>query len=196
MARKESKREKAEREFAFLREPETLEKLCSFIADRGTLAEWCKSADLRYRPVYEWLHDVDVPERLEKYTRALEARHSSLSDLVVSGLRDIVDADFRTLYDKNGKLLAPHKLPDRLARVVASVKEDDKGGIDVKLESRKGGHELLGRALGLYRDRIEHEGKLTLEDLVGGSHQGGTGGMTPGRDASDSCPGPRSSSKT
>lgn len=196
MSRKEGKRAKAEREFALLREPEILEDLCEFIADRGTLSEWCKRKNLRYRVAYEWLHDQDHFDRLEAYARALEAQKGALSDLVISGLRDIVEADFRTLYDKRGKMLPPHKLPDRLARVVAGVKEDEKGGVDVRLESRKGGHELLGRALGLYKDRIEHEGKLTLEELVGGSHKDTPRTTTPGSDARDSRPGPRSPSKT
>ena len=207
MSRKQSKREKAEREFAILREPQTLDDLCDFITDRGTLAEWCRKKDLRYAPTYNWLYDVDVPERLERYTRAMEARQHALSDVVIGGLRDIAAADVRKLYDDKGKLLDIPKLGDDMAGVVSEISEEEDartGNIKrkVKMESRKGGHELLGRALGLYRDRIEHEGKLTLEELVtgsvesNGSHKGHTRHATPGSSASDSPSGARSPSKT
>lgn len=192
----ETKRQKAEREAAFLREPEAIESLCAFIVERGTLAEWCKANNLRYAPTYAWLHDVASPDRLEAYTKALEGRQAALSDLVIGGLRDIAGADVRKLYDDKGKLLDPHKLPDELARVVTSYEEDKDGCVKAKIESRGKGHELLGRALGLYRDRVEHEGKLTLEELVGGSHQGHTGMPPRAADASPPPPGRRSPSKT
>lgn len=185
---------------AMFAEPQTLRDLCSFIVESGTLAEWCRKYDVKYVEVHAWLHDVDHPSRLEAYTLALEGRDSYMGDMLKAGLRDIAMADVRKLYDNRGKLIDPHKLPDELARVVTSVEEDEDartGNVKrkVKLESRKGGHELLGRALGLYRDRVEHEGKLTLEQLVAGSHEGGTGSITPGSSARDSSPGASSPSK-
>lgn len=199
-------RERRERLQAMLAEPETFDALCEFIVESGTLAEWCRKHDVKYVEVHAWLHDVDHPTRLERYTLALEGRDSHMGDMLKAGLRDIAMADIRKLYDGKGKLLDPHKLPDELARVVAEVHEDEdeRGKVKrkVRLESRKGGHELLGRALGLYRDRIEHEGKLTLEELVGGaggkesgSHKGPTGILTPGRDEPTSSPSGRSPSK-
>lgn len=195
------KRQKAEREQAFLREPEALDSLCAFITDRGTLAEWCKVNDLRYSPTYAWLHDTANPDRLDRYTKALEARQHALTDVVVSGLRDGAQADIRRLYNNKGELLQPHEVPDDMARVVAGFEEDKDGCRKVKIEGRGKSFELLGRALGLYRDRVEHEGKLTLEEIVGGSygdgsHQGHTGSMTPGASDRDPPPGRRSPSKT
>ena len=188
-------RERTERLQALLAEPQTLNELCSFIAGGGTLTEWCKSNDVRYGETYAWLHDVDYPMRLEAYTKALEGRIGYFTDTVLSGLRDIAQADVRKLYDKMGKMIEPHLVPDELARVVVGVEEEETDrGVKrkLRLEGRKTGHELLGRSVGLYKDRVEHEGKLTLEDLVGGSHQGTPLPLAPGSKAGDPPPTRRS----
>lgn len=194
-------RDRSERFIAMAAEPSVFDRLLAFIVEGGTLAKWCRQHDVRYSDYWQWLHDVDHAERVERYTTALEGRQAYLGDVVVSGLTEIAEADIRKLYDGKGKLLDAHKLPDELARVVSEVSEDEDartGNIKrkVKLESRKGGHELLGRAIGLYKDKLVHEGKLTLEELVGGSHNGDAGSMAPGLSERDSRPNPRSSSKT
>lgn len=152
-----TRREKAEYEQSILLEPETLDDICHFIADRHTLADWCKLRAMRYMVVYNWLHEKK--ERLDPYSKALEVRNQHLTDRVVSGLTAITDADHRQAFDKRGKLLQPHKLPDSLASAVAGIdvttNERGERTTKLKLNSRDRGHELLGRHLGMFRDRVD-----------------------------------------
>lgn len=191
------RRERTERVQALLAEPQTLRDLCAFLST-GTLAKWCRQHDVRYGDVYSWLHDVDYPDRLDAYTKALESRASYFSDVVLDGLHDIATLDLRKLYDGKGDLIDPHMLPDDVARAVVSHEvEDTQYGTRkrAKIEARTKGHELLGRSVGLFRDKVEVEGRVTLEDLVAGSHQGDTGRVAPGLSARESPPTRRSPSK-
>jgi terminase small subunit-like protein len=152
-----SRRERREREQALYAEPEWLNQLCSFIADRGTLDRWCKQHDVRYLATHEWLHaDAD---RLKHYTAALEVRNAALTDRVISGLSAIADSDHRQAFDKRGHMLKPHKLPDSIAAAVSGidVTKNERGEqvTKLRLNDRSRGHELLGRHLGMFKDKLD-----------------------------------------
>jgi terminase small subunit-like protein len=148
--------ERRERESALLAEVETLEAICLHVADRGTLSTWCKLHDVRYLPVHEWLHSDS--ERLKRYTAALEVRNAHLTDRVVSGLSMIAEADHRQAF-KNGRLLRADKLPDSIAGAVAGIDitKNERGETVTKLRlnDRSRGHELLGRHLGMFKDKLD-----------------------------------------
>ena len=152
-----SRHDKAEREQAILAEPETLNEICEFVSDRRTLADWCKARAVRYMVAYNWLHDSK--DRLDPYSKALEARNQHLTDRVITGLVTITDADHRQAFDKKGKLLQPHLLPDSLAGAVAGIDvvtgERGERTTKLRLNSRDRGHELLGRHLGMFKDRVD-----------------------------------------
>lgn len=152
-----TRREKVEYEQALLAEPETLDDLCALIADRRTLSEWCKAKSVRYMVAYNWLHDDK--DRLSRYSKALEVRNAHLSDRVITGLVAISDADHRQAFDKKGKLLQPHQLPDSLVGAVAGIDivtgERGERTTKLKLNDRGQAHERLGRHLGMFRDRLE-----------------------------------------
>lgn len=163
-----ARHEKVERENAILAEPEALDEICHYIADRHTLADWCKAKVMRYMVVYSWLHDDK--DRLDRYSKALEVRNQHLTDRVVSGLTTITDADHRLAFDKRGKLLQPHKLPDSIAGAVAGIdvttNERGERTTKLKLNSRDRGHELLGRHLGMFRDRVELDVKHSFAERL------------------------------
>lgn len=169
-----SKRQRREAENAILAEPGTLDAICAFIADRGTLTAWCRSIDykVRYQRVYDWIHDD--PERLKKYARALEVRQHALGDTVIDGMREGAEADVRRLYDEDGNPLPGHRLPDSLARVVNKVKivrkTDEDGGetetIEYGLDSRVASREQLGKHLGMFKDNVQLGGKLEVQDAT------------------------------
>lgn len=149
--------QRRERLTAILAEPETITLICEHIAERGTLWEWTRERDIPYNEVHGWIHNDH--DRLVQYTNALEARTASLTDTVITGLRRVVEADPRKMFDKNGKLLAMHELPDDLALATAGmeVTEDKKGNPVTKLRinDRGRGHELLGKHLGMYKDKLD-----------------------------------------
>lgn len=162
-----SKREKAQREVRILAEPETLDELCEFIAERGTLSSWCRSRQLRYTPVYLWLYDAAHPDRLARYAKALEGRSASLADLLDDSIRETVEADVTKLFDDRGLPVEPNRVPDALRRVVSKVKiteKVDERKVEYDLDSRSTAREQLGKRLGLFKDKVEHSGNVAVTD--------------------------------
>lgn len=158
------KRAHVEATAAFLAEPEALSSICDHLGDGArTLYEFCAMNSLRYRQVHDWLHDKAYPERISTYALALEARDSQLTDRVQRVIREVTELDVRDLFDKRGELKQANELPDHVARAIASVEVSvDKEGREtrkMRLSDRLKGADMLGRGLGMFKDRLEVTGK-------------------------------------
>lgn len=150
-----------------LREPELLEELLERISDGMTLREFARERDLSYFMTAEWLRGEG---RSERYQAALTARDSAVADIVLGQLRGAAEVDVRRLFDKNGIPLAPHLMPDDVGVALAGVEleETATGGqrVRYKLTDKTRNAELLGKTIAMFRDRVEHSGGLTLEQLL------------------------------
>lgn len=77
------------------------------------------------------------------------------------------------LFDEHGKLKPVAELDEVTRAAVESVEIDPRTGRLKKVVMAKKGQNLerLGRTLGMFKDRVEHTGKLTLEQLVCGDSE-------------------------
>lgn len=156
-----SRSEYRERTAAWLVEPESLEDLCDFLADGGTLSEYTTSHGIKFRTVLDWLQSD--PDRARQYAGCTLARTTKLEDAVLVNLRDAAAIDPRTAFDTNGNLLEVPDLPDTVARSLTdfSVTIDQKGEATkrIKFTPRHTANEALGKHLGMFRERVELTGK-------------------------------------
>ena len=172
------RQDRREREAALFAEPSTLDALCAIVADGGTLAEWCRGLDIRYSMAHDWLHaDRD---RLAAYSAALEARASQLTDRVVEGMRRMADVDPRKLYDSRGRLIPIPRLGDDIARSISAVDEvPQRNGTTlrkVRLIPQDRGVEMLGRHLGMFRDKLDVDLNVGLAERMRAARQRAAGG--------------------
>lgn len=164
-------RKRIERERLLLAEPETLGNLCDHIASGGTLADFCRKHDVRYRIVKAWIEED--ANRAAAFTQAEATRKDALSDEVLDGVVSIVRQDSRKLYGKDGQALPVSELPDELAGNITGLKTESVSHTDpktgeksvetvvseVKMISRQAGLEMLGKITGaLGAERLELTG--------------------------------------
>lgn len=101
------------------------------------------------------------------------------SEWILAELKKLAGFDPGKLYDKNGNRLPVHQLDDNTRAAVASVEDETFTSDDgvtrkqrVKMADKVRPLELLGRYRKLFTDRIEHDGRVTLEELVSGGRDG------------------------
>jgi phage terminase small subunit len=104
-----------------------------------------------------------------------------VKERVLLELKRIGEADIRKIFDEDGNIKPVHEWPNEVAAFVSSietVEEFEGSGKDreqigwnkkVKLWNKERALELLGKNIQMFTDKIEHSGKLTLEDLVNAS---------------------------
>lgn len=143
-------------------QPESMDSLCDFISDGGTLQEYCRENNLKYRLVMDWI-DSDQ-EKGKEYDKACKARDKALQDRVLSTLRNAAEVDPRNLYDAGGALLHPNKMSDDMAHSLTEVVETENvrsGEITrkIKFTPRHSASMDLGKHLGMFREKVELTGK-------------------------------------
>jgi phage terminase small subunit len=99
--------------------------------------------------------------------KALAAKQAERLDLkaddVLRELLLIAKVDIAKLYDKHGRLLPIHQIPEDVRRTIAGVDISLLGTTKVRFWDKPRALELLGRSLKLFVDRIEHG---VTEDLA------------------------------
>lgn len=113
-----------------------------------------------------------IQERMDKFAITKER---VLYELICIGLVNIQD-----LFDSNGSLIPVHKLPDRAARSISSVKltystRRDEGvveelkHVEIKFWDKVAALQLLGKHLGMFNDKlkVEHGVDPALDNLIG-----------------------------
>jgi len=162
-----------------LSDPKTLEVITAHVANGGSLIDLCEMWDVRYSDFIAWIY-AD-PERKKTYEQAIVAQGEWAVQRVLQEIRSLAFVDIRKLYDSNGQLKAPHEIPADVARAVAGIEVDELFEGSGKERSQVGwtkkvkfydkvrALELLGKNLKLFTERMEHFGKVTLEDVISGS---------------------------
>jgi phage terminase small subunit len=136
------------------------------------------------------LSDVKVRKAISIAQKRIEDKYLVTAERVVQELARIGFLDPRDAYNSDGTLKNMAEMPEDVARAVASVEKDElyegsgnmrtwKGFTSkVKFWDKRGALELLGRKLGMFLDKHEVTGSLTLEELVTAAGGGEVGGGT------------------
>ncbi len=103
------------------------------------------------------------------------------AETILTELLRLATSDIRKLFNENGGILPPNEWPDDIAKAVSSIQVDELFDYDngqknqvgltkkIKLWDKNAALDKLAKHLGLLVDRIEVNGKVTLEELVNGS---------------------------
>jgi len=159
--------EQKKREKELKSHPETMEMICSHVADGGSLATLCeKKWYVNYGRMAQWINADDG--RREMLTRATEARLAWERDRILAELRVLGLFDIRDLLDEAHCVKPPDQWPDHISRAIESmeVKELFEQGPDggrikigevkkINLVSKLKALELLGKTSALYVERHE-----------------------------------------
>lgn len=126
------------------------------------------------------LRNSKVSEQIDKKLGKKLDKLEISSDRILNELAKVAFLDPRKFYDEHGNLKPVTELDDESAAGLASLevyeeyagRGEDREAIGqtkkVKYADKIRALELLGKYRKLFTDKVEHSGKLTLEDLVCG----------------------------
>lgn len=162
-----------DRTLKMVNDPDFYWDLLEFISEGGTLIEWCKKWDINYSMVAAWLYEDK--SRGGAYREALQRRKHYWEENIVLELGRLMNADLRSAFNNDGTMKPVSEWDDGLAGAVQSVTTreltDADGEVvghtrDLKLRSKEKGIELLGKKLGLFKEKVEVNHTLTLEKMI------------------------------
>jgi phage terminase small subunit len=126
------------------------------------------------------LRNPKVAAYIEKKLEKRSEKLGITAERVLAEIAKLAFLDPRKFYDKDGNLKQVAELDDETAACLAGVEvfeEFDGHGEDrehigrtkkIKFVDKGVNLERLGKHLKLFTDKVEHSGKVTLEDLIAG----------------------------
>lgn len=137
-----------------------------------------------------WLKEPQMAAAIEAWRERKRDEFELTADEVLQELRKLATWDPGHLYDSDGKRIPVHLLDDNTRAAVAMVEDEttETGtgksktvtrNQKIKMADKGQNLERLGRYFKLFTDKIEHDGRITLEQLVsgqGGHGESGSGG--------------------
>jgi hypothetical protein len=157
-------------ELKLVSDPEnTIEDICASVSGGGTLPEWCDLHKVRFGVIAGWINQT--PPLLTLYGRATVMRGEWFEQTIYRELRGIATLDVRGMLDEDGTIKPVSEWPDSLARSVAGLEHTEakgESGVNkkVKLLDKLKALELLMKSRRMLSERVEHTGRVTLEQLV------------------------------
>lgn len=155
---------------------QAMETICVHISAGGSLITLCETWGVSYWRVIRWIRTDTA--RAAQYSDALLDRDEWAKERILDELRCIATADLSQAYHEDGRLKLPKDWPEPVKRWMAGletreeIQEDGTKTADVlkiKQWDKMKALELYGKKLGLFVEKHEHTGNLTLEQLIMGS---------------------------
>jgi len=154
-------------------EADTMDQVCTHVAQGGSLIDLCEGWDVVYGKIVGWINKDDG--RKDLYNQALQDRNEWVKETILHQLREIANVDIRSLFDDRGNLKPVHQWDKDVAKAVAGidVQVDKEGDITKKLKmnDKLKAIELIGKTMSMFNERVHHTGELTLADLVAASNK-------------------------
>lgn len=154
----------------------SIDIMCNFVANGGTLVNFAKLWDVRFSDIMKWIRSDK--SRTEQYEAAIKDRNEFTVETILQELRNISTFDIRSIYDDSGCLKPVSEWPAHISSSISSIESNEifKGNGDdrelvgmmkrVKMFDKTKAIEQLGKTQKLFTDKIETTNILKLEDLV------------------------------
>lgn len=133
----------------------------------------------------ENLTKPNVAARVEELMKERSKRTEITADLILGELLKLATVDLGKAFDASGTILPINEMPEEVRKAISGIevnelfgRGDDSDQVigftkKVRFWDKPKSLELLGKHLKLFKEQIEHSGKITLEDLLTGTNDPG-----------------------
>jgi len=145
-----------------------IDAICKFVSDGGTLAKYCKDHGHPFGEVSGWIKENEL--RKSQYKEACVCRDDWTVQHLSSMLMEIARFDHSSVINDDNTI-KPVSEWSPAARLAISEVELVPGTamVKVKFTPRLKALEMIGKARGMFKQKIELESGQTLSELVLGS---------------------------
>jgi len=147
----------------------------------------CKKKDTARRLGSRLMTKEDITNYIQELLNESRERNKVTQDMIIKELSNIAFFNIKNIYKEDGSLKKVTELDDETARAISSVKTIQRAGamkleinpngkdkeipiehipeqtIEIKANDKKGALELLGKHLGMFKDKVEIEQNKPFE---------------------------------
>lgn len=144
-------------------------------ATRAAIAGGCPAASAHVTGA-RWLKNAKVAAAIEDAQARVAQKLEITVERTARELAKIAYGDIAEMFDEDGNLLPVHRMSDTARAAIAGVEVETVDGPGrvrtvthkVKRADKVQALKLLGQYQKMYTEKIEHDGRVTLEQLIVG----------------------------
>ena len=102
----------------------------------------------------------------KEWTAYKSARADGVKEVIMEELLGRFKINMGHYFDDSGNFVGYSSLTEEQKNAIESIEHTDRGGVKLKLSSRKDCLSLLGKELGMFKNRVEHSGNINLTKLL------------------------------
>lgn len=159
-----------ERRTQFFNKPHLMQVVCRHIENGGTLPELADTWGILSSDLHNWI--VYDQARTRMYRKSIQLRAEWQKESLLLHIRDMAMLDLDGVYDDDGNPRPWKDIPNRIKRCIQHVKRtetDDSTTTELKFYDKVKAIDMLGKEIGMFKNKVEVSGKLSLEELVDSS---------------------------
>lgn len=141
-----------------------IDLIIDHVANGGTVIDLCKMWAIKYSDVMKVIRSNE--KHKAAYDQALVDRDEWAKERILSEVKALATYSIRDALKPDGTFKT---LADMPADLAASIKEIDKDGV-LKFSDKLKALDMLGKQLGIFIEKREVSGKVTLEQLIMEAH--------------------------
>lgn len=156
-----------------------IKEITRHVANGGSLVTFCKDNNLDFGDINSWISRT--PDIARQYRQAMTARGDWALERVMHEVGLIAFSDLREAYNDDGSLKNIKDMPEHIARAIQAIDVDEitdgrnRNVIGqtkkLKLADKLKALELYGKQHGMFRERVEHSGTVSLESILEASYK-------------------------
>ena len=158
-----------------------MREICVHVSNGGSIIDLSELWGIAFGHLIGWIRD-DKTRDID-YQQSLSDREEFVRQGLLREFKRLSMFDARKLYRDDGTMKAPDEWDDDVASMVQSFEQEELydgvgkermevGKIKkVKLWSKERALQMLAKNMGMLIERIDHSGKVTLEDLINESRE-------------------------
>lgn len=151
-----------------------IEKVCQMIESGKQVIQVAEDMGVDYGDLWRWI-EAD-PERHKLVSASIELSSRMSKEKIYRRLGQIAFADIRGLYKENGELKPVSEWPADVAACVQAIEIEEFGrdgkARRVKITDPLKAIEMLGKQLGMFKEKVEHTASDDLATLIEKSFKG------------------------
>lgn len=141
-----------------------IDLIIDHVANGGTVLDLCKMWAIKYSDVMRTIRANESYKA--SYEQALLDRDEWAKERILTEVKALSLYSIKDALKPDGTFKTLAEMPDELA---ASIKEIDKDGV-LKFSDKLKALDLMGKQLGIFIEKKEISGKVTLEQLIMEAH--------------------------
>lgn len=141
-------------------DPKMIETIIDHVANGGSVIDLCKTWGVSYSAIMKQIRLG--PESSRAYDQALKDREEWAKERILKEVKSLSMFNIKDIFNPDGTFKKPSEMPEAFTAAIKEITVDG----DIKFIDKLKALDLYHKQMGLFVDKKEVTGRISLEQLI------------------------------